>query len=242
MTKILSNSKDAPSDGLGVAVIGAGGHGRCVIGLLRAAGYEPAVVFDDTRGLWGGGCLDVRIDGPIEAARGFDGPAVIAIGNNAARAKIADDLELDWITVVHPFCSIEPDVEIGAGTVVMPGVVMQTGVKIGRHAMIGIRASIAHDATIGDFALVGSTAHVSGHATLKTGAFLGAAGTVANSVTVGEWSVVGLGAAVVRDLPAMVVATGVPAIVKRELDEPYDGPRHVPSASVSSPAQQLSNG
>ncbi len=35
------------------------------------------------------------------------------------------------------------------------------------------------------------------------------------SVRVGQWTTVGAGAAVVRDLPSGVIATGVPARVRR---------------------------
>lgn len=231
----MSESRTEPGSGRGVAVIGAGGHGRCLIGVLRAAGREPAVVFDDTEQLWGSDCLGVPIEGPIEAARGYPGPAVIAIGNNAARARISADLKLDWIKVIHPFSSIDPDVELGAGTVVMPGVVIQTGAKIGIHVIISIRASVAHDSTVGDFSLVGSAAHVCGYATLGTGVFLGAASTANNGVVIGDWSVVGIGTVVVRDLPGMVVAVGVPARLIKHLDRPYDGPRRAPQDTAAGP-------
>ena len=36
-------------------------------------------------------------------------------------------------------------------------------------------------------------------------------------VTIGAWSIVGVGAAVMKDLPGNVVAYGVPARVQREL-------------------------
>ena len=43
--------------------------------------------------------------------------------------------------------------------------------------------------------------------------------TVCPGVTIGEDTVVGAGAVVTRDLPAGVVAVGVPARVLREIDE-----------------------
>jgi maltose O-acetyltransferase len=49
--------------------------------------------------------------------------------------------------------------------------------------------------------------------------WLGGGAIVCPGVTIGENTVVGAGAVVTRDLPAGVVATGVPARVLREIDE-----------------------
>jgi maltose O-acetyltransferase len=49
--------------------------------------------------------------------------------------------------------------------------------------------------------------------------WLGGGAIICPGVTIGEDTVVGAGAVVTRDLPAGVVAAGVPARVLREIDE-----------------------
>jgi maltose O-acetyltransferase len=55
--------------------------------------------------------------------------------------------------------------------------------------------------------------------TIGDNVWLGGGAIVCPGVTIGEHTVVGAGAVVTRDLPAGVVAAGVPARVLREIDE-----------------------
>ena len=54
---------------------------------------------------------------------------------------------------------------------------------------------------------------------IGTGCWLGAGVVVAPGVTIGDWSVIGAGSVVTRDIPAGVLAAGNPCRVLRELDE-----------------------
>ena len=53
---------------------------------------------------------------------------------------------------------------------------------------------------------------------------LGIGSVAIPGVRIGAWTTVGAGAAVVRDVPDRVVAMGVPARVKRRLDDIENGP------------------
>ncbi|MEW6900246.1 hypothetical protein [Trueperella pyogenes] len=59
--------------------------------------------------------------------------------------------------------------------------------------------------------------------------WLGAGVMVAPGVTIGENTVVGAGSVVVRDLPANVVAAGVPARVLRGLPDDVDPAEMLPA-------------
>ncbi len=119
-----------------VAVIGAGGHGRVVAGALAASGTAVAGFYDDDPELWGREIGDSIVLGPIlDLARSATRRAVVAIGDNHIRKRIAETFDVDWVTVVHPYSWVDTSVDLGPGTVVAPGAVVQPGAVVGAGAV-----------------------------------------------------------------------------------------------------------
>jgi pyridoxal phosphate-dependent aminotransferase EpsN len=195
-----------------VYVIGAGGHAKVVLRALAEMGYTAAAVFDDDAEKHGTTLLGVPVVGPVAALsdRGRV-PAVIAVGGNLARQALAKQLDLDWITVVHPRAFVDPTVRLGRGTVVFPGAVIEPDTHVGEHVIVNTGASIDHDCTVGDFAHIAPGSRLTGGVALGEGAMLGAGAIVLPGRQVGAWSTVGAGAVVVRHLGPRMVAVGVPA-------------------------------
>jgi UDP-perosamine 4-acetyltransferase len=195
-------------------VLGAGGHAKVVVATLLAAGSEVSGVFADDWQERGEELLGVPVRGPLRAAldAGVRG-AVIAVGDNAARKRIAGELELPWATAVHPWACVERDVVLGPGTVVFAGAVIQPGSQIGAHVIVNTGARIDHDARIGDFSHVAPGCTLAGNVELRSGVFLGAGSTVVPGSRLGAWSTVGAGAAVVEEVAAGAIVVGVPARV-----------------------------
>src|SRR6478609_7265534 len=119
-----------------VAVIGAGGHAMVVASTLIAAGHSVAGFYDDASSTWGTDFQGIPVLGPIRDLLSNRLPAIIGIGDNEARRTLATQLDLEWITVVHPFAWVHPEVPLGAGTVVCAGAVVQPGARIGAHVII----------------------------------------------------------------------------------------------------------
>lgn len=201
------------SDKEPIAVIGAGGHARVVIGTLQAAGLSAGAVFDDDPSTWDTKILGVPVLGAVGRLieEGYR-RAVIAIGDNAARRRLSTQLrDIEWVTVVHPHTWIHPSVPIGEGTVVFAGAVIQPEARIGRHVIINTGATVDHECIIHDYAHVAPGAHLAGRVEIGEGAFIGIGSSVIQCCKVGAWAVIGAGAAVVRDIPDGVTAVGVPA-------------------------------
>jgi sugar O-acyltransferase (sialic acid O-acetyltransferase NeuD family) len=194
-----------------VLVIGAGGHGKVVIGTLQAAGFTIASVFDDDQKKWGSEILGVRVNGPVSDAPKFGSAAVIGLGLNRERQRISTVLDLIWVTAIHPRAWVHPSTVLGDGTVVFAGATVQPDTVIGRHSIVNTGATIDHDCAIGDFAHIAPGASLAGGVHLGTGAFMGTGSCAIPGVRIGEWTTVGAGAAVVRNLPSGVVAVGLPA-------------------------------
>jgi sugar O-acyltransferase (sialic acid O-acetyltransferase NeuD family) len=194
-----------------VAVIGAGGHAKVVIGTLRTNGCSVAAIFDDDSSLWGTELLGIPIRGAIEIANHSEFElGIIAIGDNAARMRIAHRLNLRWLTLVHSAAWVDPDAKLGTGTVVFAGAIIQAGSVVGEHVIVNTSASVDHDCVVKDFVHIAPGVHLGGNVLVDEGAFLGIGSSAIPGRKVGAWTTVGAGAVVVRDLSDGVVAYGVP--------------------------------
>lgn len=200
-----------------VWVIGSGGHAKGVIDTLRAMReWDVVGSLDDDRGRWGSEVLGVPVRGDASEealARFAIEYAVIAVGSNSARARIAGRLahRVSWVSAVHPTAYLASGIRLGEGCVVFPGAVVQPSSVVGDHAILNAMCSVSHDGSVGTFAHVGPGAHLAGNVTIGEGAFLGVGCCVLPGHVVGSWATVGAGAVVVTDIPDAVTAKGVPA-------------------------------
>lgn len=192
-------------------VIGAGGHGSVVVATLVAAGVRVAAVYDDNADCWGGSVLGVPVRGPVDAAREARLPAVLGVGDNRRRAALAERLELEWATAVHPGAVVHPSVRIGTGSVIFAGVVVQPNAVLGEHAILNTSCSVDHDCIVGSFAHVSVGARLTGAVHVGRGSMLGAGCVVLPCAVIGEHCTVGAGAVVLGDIAPGTTVIGVPA-------------------------------
>lgn len=203
----------------GITVVGSGGHAKVVVGLCRAAGIRVDRVVDDNLARDGATLLGVPVCAPAREHLPRGGRAVVAIGDNAARLRVAqelDDLVGEWVTLVHPRAFVDGTVTLGPGTVVFAGAVIQPDTVVGDHVIINTSASVDHDGVLGDGVHLAPGVHLAGNVHVGRGSFLGVGVGVIPGRKIGARTIVGAGAVVVRDLPDDVTAMGVPARVTKE--------------------------
>lgn len=203
-----------------VIVIGAGGHAKVIIEILRETpdwrlvgclSRQPAGETVSTLTVLGG-----DEDLPLWLAKGVR-HAFVAIGDNATRARVATAagaLGFRLINAVSTHAVVSPSAVLGNGVAVMGGVVINAESKIGDGSIVNTGATVDHDCRIGAYCHVAPGTHLAGGVTLGEGVFLGIGGSIIPRVTIGEWTTVGAGAVVTRDIPARAFATGVPARVR----------------------------
>jgi acetyltransferase EpsM len=142
--------------------------------------------------------------------------AVIAVGDNHARRRLAETLAAAlpacaYPTVVHPAATVHPSATLGEGTVVFAGCVVQPDARLGRHVILNTAATVDHDCRLGDFVHAAPGSRLAGRAEIEDGVLLGIGSAVLPGRRVGAWATVGAGGVVVEDIAAGVVAVGVPA-------------------------------
>ncbi|MEU8184071.1 NeuD/PglB/VioB family sugar acetyltransferase [Micromonospora sp. NPDC049047] len=212
---------------LDIVIVGCGGHGREVLGIVRAINAAAP-------------------DGPVWRVRGFvdDKPSevnlkrvqrlevpylggttrlgeqpagthlTLGIGDPAARRSVDQRLSayrLPAAVLVHPDATVGPDTIYGEGLTVFPGARVTTNVTLGRHVHLNQNSAVAHDCTVGDHVSVNPLGAVSGDCRLGDGVLIGAGAVVLQGLRVGAGATVGAGACVVREVPAGTVVKGVPA-------------------------------
>lgn len=174
-------------------VLGAGGHGRVVLDILRRAGTPAAGVFDDAREapLEGTPLL-----GPLATALGLRGGAIAAFGAPALRRYWSDAAEaagLALIRALHPAAIIAQSATVGAGSTVCAGAVIGPGARVGRHAIINTLASVDHDCAVGDNAHIAPGARLCGHVVVGADALVGAGAILLPGAVVAPGAVVPAG-------------------------------------------------
>lgn len=204
-------------------LFGAGGHGKVALDTARAGSWNVVAMADGAPSRRGEAVLRTAVDvigveAAIACCREKRALAVVSVGDNRQRRLLYTSFlvaGIEMATLVHPAAAVSVDARLGAGTVVFAGAVVQAEADVRENAIVNTASSVDHDCVIGAHSHVGPGVHMGGASHLGRGAHLGVGTSMRDGVTVGDWSVVGLGAAIVSDVPDNVVAYGCPARVIR---------------------------
>lgn len=134
-------------------------------------------------------------------------------------ALINDLKERFGITIaplIHPTAQLGSNVTLGEGVIINAGVIIAPNTTLDDFCAVNRMAMIGHDAYVGKYTRIGPTVSMAGGTHIGDYCSIGMASTILDYCTVGEWSVVGAGAVVTKNVPERVVALGVPAKVVKE--------------------------
>ena len=194
-----------------VIVIGGGGHAKVVIDCIQSAGDTVVGILDDGLSV-GTTVLNIPVLGRIDDYYKFaDKQFIIAVGSNAVRRRIAENIKVKWYTAVHPRAVISQYAQIGAGTVVMPNAVINAGASVGKHCIINTCAIVEHDNKIDDYVHISPAASLGGTVSIGKETHVGIGAAVRNNIQICGGCVIGAGAAVVKSITECGVYVGIPA-------------------------------
>ncbi|MGA3065628.1 MAG: acetyltransferase [Tepidisphaeraceae bacterium] len=210
-----------------VIIIGAGGHGRVVLDILRAAGGPKPIGFIDADPQLagktiGGLCVLGQANLLPKLRTQKVKAAIVAVGDNRARRSYAKKLleqGFELINAIHPSSVVSPTARLGKNVVVAAGAVIGTDCLIADDVIINTSAVIDHECEIGQAVHICPAAALAGRVRVGEEAFIGLGCRVIQCLTIGSQAVVGAGAVVIADVPEGATVVGVPArVIKVQSD------------------------
>ena len=149
----------------------------------------------------------------------------IGIGYPRVRIKLSELLlskysNLNFPNLIHP--SVEYDhnsSNFGKGILICANTVLTVNVILGDFVLINFLCFIGHEAVIGRGSVVNPTTAISGGVNIGEGTLIGAGSKIIQYTNIGDYSVLGAGSVAINDIPSNSLAVGVPANVKKVINE-----------------------
>jgi sugar O-acyltransferase (sialic acid O-acetyltransferase NeuD family) len=205
---------------LPLIIYGAGGHGKVVIDIARQVGLTVSLLLDDKASDLQIGALKVThaLHARWKELQEFS--FLVAIGDNLSRERIFTQmLARGGIpkSLIHPFTAVSVSAVICGGVSVCAGAVINPEAVVEDDCIINTGASVDHDCVVGEHSHICPGVRLAGNVRVGPRTMIGTGASVLPGVHIGEGCRVGAGAVVNRDLPAHVIAFGVPARIHNKL-------------------------
>lgn len=210
-------------------VIGAGGIGAeiadAVDEINKNAQVWKLLGFLDDKKKKGSKINGYPVLGTTADARNFeDCSYILAVGNSKnyhVRKKLFEKLGIDlkrYATIIHPQATVSPHSTVGHGSLVLAGARIMPNTRIGNHTFILTNAYVGHDGVVQDFVTITNSASICGVTNIEEGCYIGANSSIIERITIGKWSLIGLGAVVLKNVPPFSVVVGNPGRIIKTLD------------------------
>ena len=203
-------------------IIGASGFGREVAWLVerinkKQSTWEILGFLDDNENMEGKIVNGYPVLGTTENANLYtQAYFVCAIGASHIREKIIKRIkknnpDIQFATLIDPTVEKSELVSIGEGTIICANTIITVNISIGCHVIINLDCTIGYDAILRDYVTLYPSVNVSGMTNIGYAVELGTGMQIIQGKAIGDYSIIGAGAVVVKDIPARCTAVGSPA-------------------------------
>ena len=201
-------------------IVGAGGFSREIYDYLSATkfeyeGYQLAGFLDDDTTQLDNFDVLHSIVGPLEDVNIPKGSKLImGLASPFLKERLFKfylELEISYVTYIHPSAVVGKYIQLGEGCVICPNVTITTNVKIGLCSTINAHSSIGHDVIIGDFCTLSGHCDITGQVCIGNRVMLGSHALIIPRKIVESDSIVGAGSVVIKKVRSGTTVFGNPA-------------------------------
>lgn len=207
-----------------VVLIGAGGIGKLVVDIIEACNkvrkeFEVlGYIVEAQYGAPGTMVYGKPILGDFDWLEKHAGEveAVCAVGPSELRLKLvkrAEEAGTRFCNIINPFAYLSPSLSMGVGNIIGAFVVFGPEVRLGNHVFINHSSAIGEESTLEDFVTVSPLTNIARSCRLSTGSFVSVGVTIIDRINIGEWSMIGGGSTIIRDVPENATVVGGPGRV-----------------------------
>lgn len=198
-----------------VALLGAGGHTRSVISLIRETEkYQLDGIYDDSFNPSAEETIEgIPVLGNFNEATVLDISIVNGVGDIEKRKSLYQKFQEKILSrnLVSKHAIIRPDNEMGEANQIFPFVFLNTLVRLGSNCILNSRCTIEHEVEIGNHVHVSVGAVVCGRVSIGNNCFIGAGSVIKDKVKICNDVTVGAGAVVIKDITEPGVYIGNPS-------------------------------
>jgi sugar O-acyltransferase (sialic acid O-acetyltransferase NeuD family) len=205
----MTSPQDKP---LPLVLIGAGGHAKVALALVRALGRDVAGVCDPVlarEGIphWQG----LRVIGDDDEALRTLAPQGVELVNGIGQLPQGPHVRRQvheryvqhgfrFPALVHPAAIVDASAKVGPGAQIMAGAILQADVVVGDASIVNTGAQLDHDCLIGQHVHIAPGAVLCGGVTVGDLSFVGAGATILPTLDIGARCLIAAGAVLARPL------------------------------------------
>lgn len=183
----MSQNSDAP-----LVLIGAGGHAKVLVDIIRARGRKLLGYVDDENKPWLAELGVPRMQeqelpaalAQAELVIGFVGLSCAALQRRLEIMRNYLQQGARLATLIHPSAVVSDRAQLATGVQVLPGAVINAQAVLGVGAVINSGAVVEHDANIGAGVHLAPRAVALGGTTIGECAYVGSGAVVIQNVSV----------------------------------------------------------
>lgn len=190
-------------------LLGAGGHARSLISLIRRNGDGIECIIDNNARI-GETIMDVPVD---VALKGRTSPLILAIGDNENRKIEFFEHKSALVSepIIHDEAYVDGTALLSVGTQVFCRAYIGPMVRINENTIINTHAVVEHEAAVGAHSHIATGAILLGRSSVGSHCFIGAGTVVRDGVTICNDVTVGANSFVNQNITSPGCYVGSPA-------------------------------
>jgi UDP-perosamine 4-acetyltransferase len=200
-----------------IIVVGAGGHGKVLISILKALDVPVFGIVDSRFTGETAGVLVLGNDSWLLDKNPDDYVLVNGIGSISfpeVRRKIFEtyrEKKFKFMTVVHPNAIVDPSSKLEEGVQVLAGAIVQASAQIGEDTIINTGSIVEHDCQIGPHCHIAPGVTLSGNVKIGHTCHVGVGATIIQGIQLGDECLIGAGSVVINNVGSKMRVAGTPA-------------------------------